>query len=445
MDIEKGSGATRSKWVRTATFCAATLLGASVWAATANAGCSQAIANKFNKLSNSENKTFVRSYEQAVGGPPTSVPFKLENCAKLLPVYRARLPVQEQLAKLYQPECAHWDNRIPGLKGPVTPTQIIAGVNEYISDCERYLAEQEAAKTPSTVAQVPEFRGGQSADCSDITGTNDTSTSRRDCAPRKGAPQDAGRQPEQKRVPQINPVPGNAPPSAADQLRLIDQLGKPEEVAKGPEPATPPTIFVRPPTHTALDLELQRQMEQLQISDPTDCDKSLRATINDINAKILELQKQEPRWEPGPQVGVGTCTSRLHKLFGHDFGLSNTSVAKQVENREARGCLELKKAYLEQACKCASKGITLSTDEAIQDQTLEAASSVRDLETRARNRGIPNERIRAIVTRAAEIRDCYNIQTVETLRSTEQALERELGFSSGQSSPPASPPLNKPQ
>jgi len=191
--------------------------------------------------------------------------------------------------------------------------------------------------------------------------------------------------------------------------------------------SAPPTIFVRPPTQTALDLELRRQMAEAHVEEPTDCDKSLTATKKDIDAKILKLRQEEPHWEPAPLVEVGTCTSRLHRLFGDGFGLSDTAIAIQVENREKRGCLELKKAYLDRACECTRKGIALSTDQAIQDQTLEAASAVRELETRARNRGIPNERIRAIVTRAEQVRDCYNIQTIETLRGTEQVLEKVVG------------------
>lgn len=272
----------------------------------------------------------------------------------------------------------------------------------------------------------------RTANCSDITGTKDQSTSRRECEPRKDAAPAETSQAVQNGGPSTEAM--------TDELKLIDQLRKPAEIANSPEPTTPSKVFIRPPSHTALDLVLQEQMARLGISAPTDCDKSLRATIKQIDAKLLALQKQEPPWEPGPQVEVGSCTSRLHRLFGRGFGLSNTSIGKQVENREARGCLELKKAYLERACTCSSKGITMSTDEAIQDQTLEAAAAVRNIEARAREHGIPNGRIRALVARAAEIRDCYNIQTIETLRTTEQSLERELGSPQGLSPPPAGPP-----
>jgi hypothetical protein len=218
-------------------------------------------------------------------------------------------------------------------------------------------------------------------------------------------------------------------------------------------PATPPTTYVRPPAVTALDLELQREMARLHVNDRTDCQASLQSTTRAIEAKILELQRQEPPWEAGDLVEVGSCTSRLARLFGsdalHDFGLSLRAVARQVENREARGCLALKRAYLHRACECTRKGMTITTDEAIQDQSLETFSAVRNLEQRAQNQGIMNPRIRQIVQRASAVHDCYNLQTLETLRSTEQALDRELDLSPGRGAPPSGPqpsqPLSPPQ
>jgi hypothetical protein len=136
------------------------------------------------------------------------------------------------------------------------------------------------------------------------------------------------------------------------------------------------------------------------------------------------------------------------------YNLTLTAVGRQVENREARACLQLKLAYFERACKCASRGLTFSTDAALQDQTLETLSAVHDLQNDARDRGILNPTINKIVTRAEEISECANIQTLETLRSTEQVLDRELNMPSGPNSspsqslqpqpPPTSLPVNKP-
>jgi hypothetical protein len=176
------------------------------------------------------------------------------------------------------------------------------------------------------------------------------------------------------------------------------------------------------------DLELHRVLERLNIPNPSDCDASLNKTSTAIDEKIRELEKQEPAWENGPDVEVGSCTSRLQKLFGKlgEFNLRVTSIAKQVANREARACLHLKREYLQNACKCIRKGITISTEEVIQDQSIEAFAAVKRLEQRARDHGVQSGIIRDIVERASEIRDCHNLQTIETLRSTERALRDVL-------------------
>ena len=167
----------------------------------------------------------------------------------------------------------------------------------------------------------------------------------------------------------------------------------------------------------------------------SDCDDAIIPQLRAIRKRIEQLSTEEP--DPkGGAVEEDSCSSRLHKLFGHGFGeLDVIPYANQVAIRAEWGCLQLKQEYLQQACKCTKRGLTFSEDEAIQDQTLEAYSAVKRLEEKARSKGIQNKVINAWVKKAGEVRDCYNLQTIEILRRTEHALERELALS-----PDSAPP-----
>ncbi len=173
--------------------------------------------------------------------------------------------------------------------------------------------------------------------------------------------------------------------------------------------------------------------QRVDVGDASTCEESIRSLIKTINERIAALMKNEPPFVNGPQVQVGSCTSRLVKLYrvgvvsGPADGVGLTTVASKVANHEERSCLELKKGYLEKACKCAKQGLTFSADEAIQDQTLEAYAAVQKLEKRARDRSIRNPIINKIVMEAASVRDCFSIGTIETFRNTQKTLETIVG------------------
>ena len=118
-----------------------------------------------------------------------------------------------------------------------------------------------------------------------------------------------------------------------------------------------------------------------------------------------------------------------------------------VASREEQSCLALKKEYLEQACKCTQRHLDYSFDDALHDQTFEAYSAIRKKEAEWRDKGILNEKINKWVAKAAEVRDCVNLQTLETLHSTEKALDLELQSISAppEQLPQADLSLQKPQ
>jgi hypothetical protein len=162
--------------------------------------------------------------------------------------------------------------------------------------------------------------------------------------------------------------------------------------------------------------------------DPKTCIASIASEANAIQKRMDALQNSEPPYVDGQQkVEIGSCASRLDKLFKRNpiaFGPTQgiTAFENKAANLEERSCLQLKQDYLRQACECSRKGTTFSTDEAIQDQTLEAYAAVQKLEKEGRDKGIKNPIIKKIVSKAAEIRDCYNVQTIEILHQTENTL-----------------------
>jgi hypothetical protein len=294
----------------------------------------------------------------------------------------------------------------------------------------------KAAATSNTKEHVGDRKDAaprKPASCSDITGTKNDDGSRMKCPEPKGK--------KHAKAPATHPLAPPQPPAAPsrrsetpnveEQLALVDRIGRREEV-EIPAPTTPPAPAAAmpssPPGPTtpapAIAAPSAPGEPEVISMDPKTCDASVAQEIRDLYARIDAIRRSQPSVGEGPQVNVGSCNSRLRKLFGNFEDLR--TYVNLAAYQEERSCLELKINYLRMACQCSKYGLTFSTNEAVQDQTLEAFSAVRRLEIRARNEGIRNPIINRIVTEAADRRDCYNLQTIEMLRDTEHVLERVL-------------------
>ncbi len=174
--------------------------------------------------------------------------------------------------------------------------------------------------------------------------------------------------------------------------------------------------------------------------DPSACEREIRPQMTAIDKKIQTLMENEPPYREGPQVPVGSCASRIAKLYKARFingpaaGVGVTTVASKVANHEERACLELKKVYLEKTCKCWKQGWQISEDETMQDQMLEAYGAIQNLDKRARDRSIKNPIINKIVTEAAGVRDCFHMGAWEQLRQAERKLDGILKQTPSESS-----------
>jgi hypothetical protein len=126
-------------------------------------------------------------------------------------------------------------------------------------------------------------------------------------------------------------------------------------------------------------------------------------------------------------VPVGNCAVRLQKLAG------NFLCCKTFENIapywEEQSCLGLRKFYLEQTCKCAASGLTYSTDEALQDESLEAISLAHKTRLTAIGKGVPNPVIRKYIELTTRAADCINLRTLEELRTVTREIEALIGRS----------------
>lgn len=151
-----------------------------------------------------------------------------------------------------------------------------------------------------------------------------------------------------------------------------------------------------------------------------ECRRSIRDAVNAISETTKNIHKSIPKNASGPQVEVGSCASRLKKLAGNF--LCCKADATTARYWEEISCLDLKKYYLEQTCFCLSKGLSFSTDETIQDQTLELYATIRSLEKKGVNLGVQNSIIREIVKQASSIKNCYSIGSLEILRDIERKL-----------------------
>jgi hypothetical protein len=293
---------------------------------------------------------------------------------------------------------------------------------------ERSVPSQTAAPVKSAMPK--------SASCSDITGTKSTAPAVTHC-------KDANRALHAARVTREK-----SPAISADEYKKAAAAARragdanlelsilreatTAEAARNPAPATPQESMVasrEAGTASPAEPALLPLME-IPRMEASKCSDSIRPEIKAIDERIAALEKAEPPFRGGDQVLVGSCASRLAKLYRHGLvfgpGPGLTTVASKAANFEERSCLELKKAYLEKACKCTKQGMSFSTNEAIEDQTLEAYVEIQKLDKKWRDKAIKDPVINKIVTEAAKIRDCFNLQTVEILRDTEKKLERVL-------------------
>ncbi len=147
--------------------------------------------------------------------------------------------------------------------------------------------------------------------------------------------------------------------------------------------------------------------------------KTLREQAASLRAKVL-LSKRT-----GPQVEVGSCATRLNKLFGPFPELCCTDYKSVVATLEEIACLELKMAQLKRSCDCADHG-GYSFDEAVQDQTIELWAAVRLARDKAIARGIKNPIIRATVKEATKAYECIHDGSIAILRGALKTLEAHL-------------------
>jgi len=178
----------------------------------------------------------------------------------------------------------------------------------------------------------------------------------------------------------------------------------------------------------------------INIGNKATCQTTIQPMIS-LEAEANNLLAQEPPFKGEETVRLGECAQRIAKLYnarlidGPAAGVGVTAFAGQALNHNARACLELKVEFLKKACKCEQKGEFFSTDPAVQDRAMAAYKAVQDLDKRAREAGIVHPAIRSMVEKAADVRDCFNLNTLTMLQNTQKALEQILNVDSAPTAP----------
>lgn len=165
--------------------------------------------------------------------------------------------------------------------------------------------------------------------------------------------------------------------------------------------------------------------DRTEEADAAFCRQQDAKVVEEINIQIAALHQSTPSFGSGPQVEVGSCASRLKKLSGNF--LCCKTYTNYAAIWEEISCLELKKFYLRKTCECRRSG-GFSTDEALQDGIIEKYAGLQLLRRKALKEGIRNSAIRAYVSDANELLDCFNENTLGALNSIESRLGYELNL-----------------